>query len=151
MEPDDRLYTRNITTIQKMILNQSPIINLREIDEQALYRYPLDTIVKRFMKEYGVSQLSACNTEMEFKMFLVKAANTHSELPLHKKNVIQFWRTFILHTREYHLFCFTFFGRMIHFNPSISDRLEEPEVVNEGPKRRSGTQLLHEILTKKNY
>lgn len=151
MESGDRLYSHPLTTVQKMILNQVPIINLREIEEEALYGYPLDTIVKRFMKEYQVSQLSACNTEMEFKIFLVKAAKAHSELPLHRKNVIQFWRTFILHTREYHLFCYTFFGRMIHFNPSISDSLEQQDINKESPKRRSGTQLLHEILTRKNY
>lgn len=117
------MESNELTFVQKMMVNGGTIIRVREIDRAAIYNYPMGDILRKFRREYGVSEKSASIIEIEFKTFLIDSANTQMGIPYHRKKVNQLWHTFILHTREYQLFCFTFFGRMLHHHPGIFDEL----------------------------
>lgn len=115
------MQSKPLTLVQKMIVNEGTIIYQRSIDTAGIYAYPLIDIMNKFRKDYGVSQKAATVLEIELKTFLIDAAYSKVGLPYRRKKVNQLWHTFILHTREYHLFCFTFFGRMIHHHPNMFD------------------------------
>jgi hypothetical protein len=116
------MNNNGISYVQKLIVNQDPIIPPRIIDKAAVYGYSMDNVVGRFMKEYGVTQEAANIIEIELKTLLIDLAFTNRNLHLRRTKVSQLWRTFILYTRQYHMFCFTYFGKLIHHYPDLYEK-----------------------------
>jgi hypothetical protein len=88
------------------------------IKEEEVYGYNLNKVIARFRSDYDVEEKEARLVELQLKEFLINYARKQRYIRLANQRCEQLWNTFTLHTREYYLFCFRCFGRMIHHEPS---------------------------------
>jgi len=75
----------------------------------------LDDIVQRLTDRYGWEIGRARESERDYRLFLVAAAEGLTEPPT--QDVDDFWHQHILDTRRYHRDCQAVFGGYLHHEP----------------------------------
>ena len=108
----------------------------KRIDIDRAMAYPFTRILKRYQKDYGVSEEVAREHERELKRFLIVGAENHpGHTDMFSPAVDDLWHTFLLFTREYKYFCEEILGQFIHHVPKIEEEI--PNTVNESNKHWS--------------
>lgn len=81
-------------------------------------RYKNQRVVKRYMREYEVTQRVAERvfTEMLKFLYLCMAISTPCSPP--SREVDDMWHCFVLHTPDYFKFCGEYAGRFLHHDPT---------------------------------
>jgi len=79
--------------------------------------YPMEKIVKRYMKENDICADVAAKHEKELKRFLAICAIYHDPIGM-RASVDELWHSFITFTEEYALFCEQVAGHFIHHVPN---------------------------------
>jgi hypothetical protein len=130
----EKLMTEKKATIaQKTIVNEYSIFTNTHIDYDRVYNYPMEKVLKKYISDYGVTVEQAEITEMEFKTFITNASQVKYPSRMKDRSTSNLWHTFLLFSRDYYMFCFRCFGRMVHHDPSICDMLSSSVVCNSNP------------------
>ncbi|HEU0053807.1 MAG TPA: hypothetical protein VFQ39_11535, partial [Longimicrobium sp.] len=96
----------------------SSTIAPQEADQIALAEaFPMDSILRRYISEHGLTWESAKEHERELKRYLVLCATRPEAGYGMMGPVDELWHTFIIFTREYAQFCDVVAGRFIHHVP----------------------------------
>jgi hypothetical protein len=111
-----------LSIAQRKIVNQDQIFRHRDITSEYVYNYPLSKIMSEFKTLYNVNGRQADKIEIDLKTFLLNTALSDSPQRMYYSQTADFWHFFILHTQEYHLFCFRCFGKFIHHKPHERDK-----------------------------
>lgn len=90
-------------------------------------------IIDKFLERYRLPRREAEVLFRDMLMFLW--LGSHKAIHIFPAQVLidEMWHTFILHTKEYDLFCRRFFGRMIHHTPT-------PRPKKRGPRSSAETR-----------
>jgi hypothetical protein len=92
-------------------------------------RFPLEPVLRRYMKYYGVSEEEAREHEVEMKRYLVVCALSEgTKFYAVQPPIDNFWHTFIIFTQLYTEFCNTIAGRYIHHTPAEACTLPKAEM-----------------------
>lgn len=111
-----------LTAVQRLIINQQQVLKGKPVDMTRVYAYPIKHVVNKFRVDYEVSVEEADQAEFALKTFLINAALDFNQgSKIYDRKVSHLWHTFILHTQDYHRFCFTCFGKFIHHYPASHD------------------------------
>jgi hypothetical protein len=110
-----------LSIAQTNITNQNQIFRHRDITSEYVFNYPLDKIMDEFKVLYNVNGRQANKMETDLKTFLLNSALSDRPQRMFYHQTANLWHFFILHTREYHLFCFKCFGKFIHHQPHDRD------------------------------
>lgn len=107
--------------------------------EQVLL-YENDEVIRRFMKNHGVSLPEAQEIFTETKRWLWFAAqrSPSDQLPLFNDGnpIDLMWHTFLLFTFDYAQFCQKYFGKFVHHYPRLSAEVQEFECrMQENPEK----------------
>lgn len=90
----------------------------RQITSQSLIRPIPEKIIAAFSQKYALKTGHVEALASELAKFLSICATYPNNLtPSPKIDAI--WHEFIIHTKDYHEYCMSTFGRFIHHNPSI--------------------------------
>lgn len=92
------------------IVNRAP-------NPMAAMGYRNDPLVERYAERYKVTLGYAAKLFEAAKQFLVLCAVLDKSISPPRR-VDQMWHFLILHTREYERFCYKYFGRFVHHNPT---------------------------------
>lgn len=107
--------------IQQKIIDQQQLFRHRDIDFEYVYSYPMERIIKQFARVYDINLEEVCKIEMDLKTFLLNSALSDKAQRMYFRQTADLWHFFILHTKEYHMFCFRCFGKFIHHHPTQHD------------------------------
>jgi hypothetical protein len=121
------------TIIQRVIANENCVFDNFTIDYEQVYRYPIIHVMKKYMADYHVPEDQAAITEVSFKTFIINAAQVKFPSRMKDRATANLWHTFVLFSRDYYVFCFKCFGRMIHHEPAICDMLSHSGIHNNTP------------------
>lgn len=82
------------------------------------YEHP--SLIKRLMKKLDLTKEQAEEAFLGMKQFLFLCGTKDGEEGLAPQSVMvdEAWHHFMLFSRDYHRFCFGFFGRLIHHQPT---------------------------------
>lgn len=92
------------------------------MNQEALKFEPPDLLIKRFCREYQISEVETRERFEEVKKFLFFCANNPEVNYSPSKKIDEMWHQFILHSRIYFNFCEKI-GFYLHHEPS-----EKPEI-----------------------
>jgi hypothetical protein len=90
-------------------------------------RFPIEPVLKRYIRYFGVSEEEAHEHELELKRYLVLAVLNREKNYAPKTPIVDLWQTFILFTLLYSEFCMTLGGGYIHYTPSEARVLSREE------------------------
>jgi len=92
----------------------------KNIDIKKAMEWPLEQVLKRYQKDYKVSEEVAKVHERELKRYLIISAEISPDtLKMFSPEVDNFWHTFLLFTNEYEKYCQENFGCFLHHIPKI--------------------------------
>ncbi|MBP9855939.1 MAG: hypothetical protein KBC48_01350 [Candidatus Pacebacteria bacterium] len=82
------------------------------------YRHP--ALVKRLVKKLGLTHEEAEEVFLGMKQFLFLCGTKSRKGALAPQSTLvdEAWHHFMLFSRDYHRFCFQYFGRLIHHQPT---------------------------------
>ncbi len=104
--------------------NQAKLIKTpkKGIDLQKAMDYPIPEIIKRYKKDYGVSDETAKMHEKELKRYLILAAENYPKgVDMFSPQVDDLWHTFLLFTKDYKKYCEEVLGQFIHHVPKTHE------------------------------
>lgn len=89
----------------------------KRIDIQKAMDYPLPDIIKRYKKDYNVTDEDAKKHERELKRYLILVAENDFNIPMVSKEIDNLWHTFLLFTKDYEKYCKKILKKFIHHVP----------------------------------
>lgn len=93
------------------------------IDIEQAMAYPIPEILKRYQKDYGVSEETAKLHERELKRYLILCVeNLPIAVPMFSPEVDDLWHTFLLFTKDYEKYCKEILGEFIHHVPKTHEK-----------------------------
>src|ERR1700728_4270943 len=102
-------------------------------------RFPIEPVLKLYMKWFGVSDDEAHEHELELKRCLaLLALNKGRQYRFGNAPITNLWRTFIVFTVLYTEFCTSVSGAYLHYTPA------EAQPVPKGENVRSYQELLRD-------
>lgn len=92
----------------------------KKIDIEKAMKFPIPQVLKRYQKDYEVSEKVAREHEKELKRFLIICAENHpNSTDMFSQEIDNLWHTFLLFTKDYAQYCNENFGHFVHHVPKI--------------------------------
>lgn len=98
-----------------------------EVIRKAL-RFPIEPVLKMYMKYFGVSEDEAHEHELELKRYLALSALNKEKRYTTDAPIANLWRTFIVFTLLYTEFCIVVAGGYIHYTPTEARPISKSEM-----------------------
>jgi hypothetical protein len=82
--------------------------------------YRNERVITSFRKSYSLGAAASRELFRDVLRFLWLAAETKRALPIHSFHFLldEMWHAFVLHTRDYAVFCDKYMGRFMHHTPN---------------------------------
>jgi hypothetical protein len=91
-------------------------------------RFPIEPVLKLYMKWFGVSEEEAHEHELELKRYLaLSALNKEKQYKIGEAPIANLWRTFIVFTTLYTEFCMVVAGVYLHYTPADAETTLESQ------------------------
>ncbi len=87
--------------------------------------FPMDHVVRRYVKDHGLPLEVAREHEVELKKYLALCALRPGGGYGMSRVIDELWHTFIIFTPDYHLFCETIADRYLHHQPATEEDLRD--------------------------
>lgn len=127
------MMCQKASAAQNAIVNSKTLFTENYVDFDKIYNYPMGRVLRKYMFDYNVPLQQAELTEFEFKSFITNASQVSYPSRIKSKPVSDLWHTFLLFSRDYYMFCFQCFGKMVHHDPSVCDALSSSIVSSINP------------------
>lgn len=93
---------------------------------EAILSYTNEDVIDRFLSLYDMEESEAISIFEETKKWLwLSSKGIHFVIDDSLLIIDEMWHNFILFTKEYEAFCFQYFGRYIHHQPSTKKEKEK--------------------------
>jgi hypothetical protein len=112
-------------------------VDVPELIRRAM-RFPIDPVLSRYVKYYGISPEEATRHEAEMKRYLILCAINEGKFYAIQPPIDNLWHTFIIFTKLYTEFCDFIAGRYIHHTPTEACTLTADDLM------ASYGELLHD-------
>ena len=114
------------------MLQTSQKVLSKPVSMNAVLSYRNERVMRRYMKDNHVSEEVDEMVFVEMLKFLYLCGVISTPCSPPSKEIDEMWHCFILHTIDYHKFCWENFGRFLHHDPTktpyIGNRKEMVEV-----------------------
>ncbi|MCG8335446.1 MAG: peptidylprolyl isomerase [Proteobacteria bacterium] len=102
----------------------------KDVDLSQVLAYRNKDVVDSFCESFDISREDAEDIFQQMLKFFWLSETQDKEIMSvidHPISIVdEMWHTFVLFTKQYRKFCFDYFGRFIHHNPTTVDEKREP-------------------------